>query len=109
MLATTSFATGYLIFIRRDVRENPHGSVRGLSVIVECEMHAWVELAKTLGARAHVKRIGVGFGNKSCLLGSTGSQDDDRAEQNDNRSGPEVGSDRYQIISERSCGEQDNS
>lgn len=40
-----------------------------------------MELAKSLTARAHVKRIGVGFGNKSCLLGSTGSQHGDRAEQ----------------------------
>ena len=40
-----------------------------------------MELAKSLSARAHVKRIGVGFGKKSCLLGSTGSQDGDHAEQ----------------------------
>ena len=40
-----------------------------------------MELAKSLTARAHVKRIGVGFGNKSCLLGSIGSQHGDRDEQ----------------------------
>ena len=42
---------------------------------------AWVKLAKSLTARAHVERIGVGFGNKYCLLGSTGSQLGDRADQ----------------------------
>jgi hypothetical protein len=38
-------------------------------------------LAKSLSARTNVKRIGVGFGDKSCLLDSTGSQDGGHAEQ----------------------------
>ena len=37
--------------------------------------------ASVISARAHVKRIGVSFGNKSCLLGSIGSQHGDRDEQ----------------------------
>ena len=45
---------------RNDVR---HSELRNARIAAE----AWVKLAKSLSARAHVKRIGVGFGNKSCL------------------------------------------